>query len=314
MIEMEQVSKTYKGARAPALAEVSLAIPAGAFGLLGPNGAGKTTLMRILATLVAPSAGRALVAGHDVRTGRAAIRGLLGFLPQDFGFYPRLTAYENLDHLTLLSGLGRGRRACIEEALQAVNLQDVARARVGTLSGGMRQRLGIAQALLNHPAVLIVDEPTVGLDPSERMHFRTLLAGLAARTTVLLSTHIVADIASTCTDVAVLRQGRIVYRGATVGLTARAGGMVWGATVTPAQFPAIERACTVAEATATPAGLELRLVGTPPPGLAVVPLEPTLEDGYLAVVEGGAGVPHPQPGGGNAAAEREPRTFAAVGR
>jgi ABC-2 type transport system ATP-binding protein len=285
MIEMEQVSKTYKSARIPALSEVSLTISGGAFGLLGPNGAGKTTLMRILATLVSPSAGRAAVAGHDVGTGRAAIRRLLGFLPQDFGFYPRLTAYENLDYLALLSGLGRERRVRIEEALQRVNLQDVARKRVGAFSGGMRQRLGIAQALLNRPTVLIVDEPTVGLDPSERVRFRTLLAELASRATVLLSTHIVADVASTCTDLAVLRQGRIVYRGATSGLIAQARGQVWGAMVTPAQLPAIEAVCTVAAANATQAGLEVRLVGTPPPGLEVTPLEPTLEDGYLAVVE-----------------------------
>ncbi len=294
MIEMEQVSKTYKGARTPVLSEISLTISGGAFGLLGPNGAGKTTLMRILATLVTPSAGRAVVAGHDVRSERAAIRGLLGFLPQDFGFYPRLTAYENLDYLALLSGLGRERRARVEEALRVVNLQDVARKRVGAFSGGMRQRLGIAQALLNRPTVLIVDEPTVGLDPSERVRFRTLLAELASRCTIILSTHIVADVASTCTDLAVLRQGRVVYRGSTSGLIARARGQVWGAVVTPAQLPAIEHVCTVAAANATQAGLEVRLVGMPPQGLEVTPLEPTLEDGYLAVVETGAPSPERQ--------------------
>lgn len=284
MIEMEQVGKIYASGMPPALTGVSLTIGAGAFGLLGPNGAGKSTLMRILATLVVPSTGRARVAGHDVRQERAAIRRLLGYLPQEFGFYPRLTAYETLDYLALLSGLGRERRARIEESLAIVNLAGVAYKRVGTFSGGMRQRLGIAQALLNHPAVLIVDEPTVGLDPVERVRFHTLLADLATRSTVLFSTHIVADVASTCAELAVLQGGRIIYRGTPTGLAAQAQGRVWVATVAPERLPTIERACIVAAAAVTPAGLDLRLVGTPPSDLALTPVEPTLEDGYLALV------------------------------
>src|SRR5439155_9206379 len=196
--------------------------------------------MRILATLVAPSRGRALVAGHDVRRERAAIRRLLGFLPQEFGFYPRLTAYETLDYLALLSGLGRERRVRIDEALAFVRLSDVARKRVGAFSGGMKQRLGIAQALLNHPALLIVDEPTAGLDPVERVRFRTLLAELATRSTILLSTHIVADVASTCTDLAVLQKGRVVYRGTPEALAGQAAGRVWAATIVPARLPEVE--------------------------------------------------------------------------
>ncbi len=288
MIEIESLSKRYERAAPPALEDVSLAIGPGVFGLLGPNGAGKSTLMRILATLVEPSAGTARVAGYDVRRDRAAIRHQLGYLPQDFGFYPRLTAYETLDYLALLSGLGRERRARIEEVLAVVNLGDVARTRVGAFSGGMKQRLGIAQALLNRPALLIVDEPTAGLDPVERVRFRTLLAALAARSTILLSTHIVADVDSSCGDLAVLQKGRVVYRGAPTGLAARAEGRVWGATVAPDQLLAVERTCTVAAATATPTGLEVRLVGTPPDGLATTPLAPTLEDGYLALVGPGA--------------------------
>ena len=284
MIEIDCLSKTYERGAMCALDDVSLAIGSGVFGLLGPNGAGKSTLMRILATLVAPSEGRALVAGHDVRRERAAIRRLLGFLPQEFGFYPRLTAYETLDYLALLSGLGRERRARIAEVLAIVHLGDVGRKRVGTFSGGMKQRLGIAQALLNHPALLIVDEPTAGLDPVERVRFRTLLAELATRSTILLSTHIVADVASTCTDLAVLQQGRVAYRGTAEAPAAQAAGRVWAATIVPARLPEVERTCTVAAATATPRGLEVRLVGTPPAGLAAVPLEPTLEDGYLALV------------------------------
>jgi len=294
VIEIEQLRKVYKGASTPALDDVTLTVGTGVFGLLGPNGAGKSTLMRILATLVEPSAGVVRVVGHDVRRERAAIRLLLGFLPQEFGFYPRLTAYETLDYLALLSGLGRERRARIEEALAVVNLSDVARKRVGTFSGGMKQRLGIAQALLNRPAVLIVDEPTAGLDPVERVRFRTLLAELSARATVLLSTHIVADVASACSNLAVLREGRVVYRGAPTRLSARAEGRVWGAMIAPEQLPDIEQTCTVAAAVATPAGLEVRLVGAPPPGLALTRLEPTVEDGYLALLGPGA-CPRPEP-------------------
>jgi len=292
MITIDSLSKTYGRAAAPALDGVSLDIGGGVFGLLGPNGAGKSTLMRILATLVDPSAGTVTVAGHDVRRDRAAIRRLLGYLPQEFGFYPRLSAYETLDYLALLSGLGRERRARIGEALAVVNLTEVAGKRVGTFSGGMKQRLGIAQALLNRPALLIVDEPTAGLDPVERVRFRTLLAELAGRITVLLSTHIVADVASTSSDLAVLLKGRVVYRGTPAGLAAHAQGHVWAATITPEQLPAIERACTVAAATATPGGLDARLVGTPPACLAVRALPPTLEDGYLILVGPG----HPEDG------------------
>lgn len=293
MIEIEHLSKRYARAATPAVDDISLVMGSGIVGLLGPNGAGKSTLMRILATLVEPSSGTAHVVGHDVRRERAAIRRLLGFLPQDFGFYPRLTAYETLDYLALLSGLGRDRRSRIDEVLAVVNLSDVARKRVGAFSGGMKQRLGIAQALLNRPAVLIVDEPTAGLDPVERARFHTLLAELATRSTVLLSTHIVADVASTCTTLAVMQRGRIVYRGTPAALVAQAQGRVWGATIPPEHLSTIERTCTVAAATATLNGLEVRLVGTAPIGLSRIALEPTLEDGYLALV--GSGV-HPKGG------------------
>ncbi len=294
MIEIEHVSKTYKHGAVHALDDVSLTIDRGMFGLLGPNGAGKTTLMCILATLTEPTAGSARVAGYDVQRDRAAIRHLLGYLPQEFGFYPRLTAYETLDYLALLSGMGRERHARIDEVLTVVNLGDVAHARVGTFSGGMRQRLGIAQAILHRPTLLIVDEPTAGLDPVERVRFRALLAQLATHSTVLLSTHIVGDIASTCADLAVLQGGRVIYCGSPTGLAAQAQGRVWGAVVAPERLAAAERGCIMAAATATAAGLDIRLVGAAPSGLATVPLVPTPEDGYLALVgaDGRAGGPH----------------------
>jgi len=295
MIVIEGLTKSYgRGAR-PALDGITLSIGGGIFGLLGPNGAGKSTLLRILATLAEPSSGRATVAGHDVRAERAAIRHLLGYLPQEFGFHPRLTAYEHLDYLALLSGLRRGRRARIEAVLEMVNLRDGARKKVGTFSGGMRQRLGIAQALLNRPSLLIMDEPTAGLDPGERVRFRTLLAELAGTTTILLSTHIVADVASACGDLAVLQAGRVRFRGAPTALAAHASGRVWEALISPSQLPMVEAVCTVAAAAVTPEGIVARLVGTPPRDLRVRALEPSLEDGYLALLGPAGEVTAPQP-------------------
>lgn len=283
MIEIEHLSKTYKRQAAAALQSISLSIGHGVFGLLGPNGAGKSTLMGVVATLIEPSQGHVLVAGHDVRHERAAIRRLLGFLPQDFGFYPHLTAYETLNYLALLTGLGRERHARIAEVLEIVNLTEVARKRVGTFSGGMKQRLGIAQALLNRPAVLIVDEPTAGLDPVERVRFHTLLGELGTHTTVVLSTHIVADVVSTCTEVAVLHKGCVLYHGSLAGLAAQAERQVWTATIAPESLSDVQRLCTVAAAMPARDGLEVRLIGIVPPSLAAVPVPPTLEDGYLAL-------------------------------
>jgi len=207
MITISALTKTYPGS-VQALRGVDLEIGSGMFGLLGPNGAGKTTFMRLLAGLIRPTSGRVNVFGHDVTTpqGKLAVKALLGYLPQELGLYPDLTAREFLDYVAILKGVtdGRTRRGQIEEALELVRLSDVANRRVKTYSGGMKRRVGIAQAILGNPKLLIVDEPTVGLDPEERVRLRNLLSDMAMRCIVILSTHIVEDISQSCNDLAVI--------------------------------------------------------------------------------------------------------------
>jgi len=204
-IEIHNLSKSYKSAKA--LQEVSLQIPGGVFGLLGPNGAGKTTLMRILATLLLPSSGSARVGDWEVIRQPDEVRRHLGYLPQEFGFFGSLTAFEMLDYIAIMKGVSVHRRkAAIEEALASVGLEDRGQQRIRAYSGGMKQRLGIAQALLGDPDLLIVDEPTGGLDPEERIRFRGIIGRMGSQRTVLLSTHIVADIEASCDRVAVRRR------------------------------------------------------------------------------------------------------------
>src|SRR5215831_15608576 len=209
-ITMAGLRKVYRG-KVEALRGVDLEIGPGMFGLLGPNGAGKTTLMRILAGILLPTGGTVTVGGHDLRTesGRKAVKRLLGYLPQELGVYPDLSAREFLDYIAILKGLddSKARKARVSALLQTVGLADVADRKLKTFSGGMKRRAGIAQALLNDPRLLIVDEPTAGLDPEERIRFRNLLAELGGDRTVLLSTHIVEDIAQTSRDLAVMHLG-----------------------------------------------------------------------------------------------------------
>ncbi|MGP4027101.1 ABC transporter ATP-binding protein [Actinomadura sp. 3N407] len=281
-IEISGLTKTYHGGTA-ALDGLDLVVPTGMFGLLGANGAGKTTLMRILAGLVRPTSGRATVGGHDMSTGagRTAVQRGLGYLPQDLGVYPDLTARQFLDYLALLKGMdGRtARRRRVAELLEVVSLTGDADRRLRAFSGGMRQRVGIAQALLADPQLLIVDEPTAGLDPEERIRFRTLLAQFADRRTVLLSTHIVDDIAQTCREVAVLSRGRLVFRGTVDELTHRARGRVWSV-ITEGPPPAEG---TVVSALPHEGGMRYRIVASAAPGPQARPVEPALEDGYLAL-------------------------------
>jgi ABC-type multidrug transport system ATPase subunit len=283
-IEISHLTKTFRrGTRA--LDDLTLTVPTGMFGLLGANGAGKTTLMRVLAGLLHPSGGRVLIGDHDIATrgGRHAVQRTLGYLPQDLGVYPDLTAREFLDYLGLLKGLDEraARRRRVGELLDIVSLAGDADRKLKTYSGGMRRRIGIAQALLADPRLLIVDEPTAGLDPVERIRFRTLLAQLgqlAGERTVLLSTHIVDDVAQTCHEVAVLAQGRMMFRGTVDELTAHASGRVWTVvTAGPAPSGGI-----VVSALPQPGGIRYRIiVETPPPGAE--PATPTLEDGYLTL-------------------------------
>jgi ABC-2 type transport system ATP-binding protein len=227
IIVAEGVKQVYAGG-AVALDDVNIAIGTGLFGLLGSNGAGKSTLMRIICTLLVPTRGRVTVGGHDVVTHRREVRRLFGYLPQKFGAWRLQTAREVLDTLAALSGLddrrARGRR--IDEVLEAVGLAQVGDRKVKQLSGGMTRRLGVAQALIHEPKVLIVDEPTVGLDPEERLRFRQLMSDLGRDRVIVLSTHIVADLGSGCRDIALLDRGKLAFRGAPAELVAMAAGRV----------------------------------------------------------------------------------------
>ncbi|WP_043627826.1 ABC transporter ATP-binding protein [Nonomuraea candida] len=286
-IDVSDLTKTYKGG-ARALDGLSLVVPTGMYGLLGANGAGKTTFMRILAGLLKPTSGRVVIGGHDLATaeGRLAVRRTLGYLPQDLGVYPDLSARRFLDYIALLKGLHSrsARRRRIAELLEVVALSDVADRRLKGFSGGMLRRVGIAQALLADPRLLIVDEPTTGLDPEERIRFRTLLSQLAGDRTVLLSTHIVDDVAQTCRSLAVLGHGRLAFQGTVSELVSQAHRQVWTVT-TSGPAPAAGR---VVSALPEGAGMRYRVVSAAPPDPYARPVEPTLEDGYLALMDGRA--------------------------
>lgn len=283
-IRIEGLSKTYRG-QTQALRDIHLRIEPGMFGLLGPNGAGKTTLMRILAGVLRPTSGALWVGDHDCATerGRVAVKRTLGYLPQELGVYPDLSAREFLDYFGLLKGLrdAQTRSRRVEDLLEMVGLAEVASRKLKGFSGGMKRRVGIAQALLNDPQLLIVDEPTAGLDPEERIHFRNLLADLGERRTVLLSTHIVEDIAQTCQRLAVMRSGQVVFCGAIDALVESARGNVWLVT-TPGPKPA--GAFTVISTMRMASTAQYRVVGDAAPqgsGMLVEPAEPGLEDGYV---------------------------------
>lgn len=238
-IVIEHVNKFY-GKKA-ALTDVSLTIENGMFGLLGRNGAGKTTLMKLLATLHAPDGGSITVCGVPIEeTGK--IRQMIGFLPQDFNMYPNMSVYEAMDYLGMLSGMEKqARRECILKLLERVNLLEEQKKKVKSLSGGMKRRLGIAQALLHNPKVLIVDEPTAGLDPEERVRFRNLLCEVASERIVILSTHIVGDIEATCEKIAILNEGRLLWNGTLTDILKEAEGKVFVAEVTQDELEEIKQ-------------------------------------------------------------------------
>ncbi|MFJ4485372.1 ABC transporter ATP-binding protein [Streptomyces longwoodensis] len=266
----------YGGTRA--LDDVSLSLTRGVTGLLGPNGAGKTTLLRVLATAVPPDGGGFRALGHDPRTsaGRLALRRELGYLPQTPGFHPDFTAFEFVDYVAILKELtdrgARHREVC--RVLEAVDLSEVRGKRIKRLSGGMRQRVALAAALVGDPGFLVLDEPTVGLDPEQRMRFRELVAEAGEGRTVLLSTHQTEDVAMLCHRVVVLAHGRVRFEGTPAELTARAAGRVWSSA---RRDPAARAGWRTGTGT-------FRNVGDPPQGADL--LEPTLEDGYLLTLDG----------------------------
>jgi ABC-2 type transport system ATP-binding protein len=281
-IEIKGLRKVYPGG-VVALAGLDLTIPQGLFGLLGPNGSGKTTLMRILATLLEPTAGEATIWGHDVRREKAAVRAMLGYMPQDFGFYPSLTAAETLDYFALLCRIDdpAQRQERIARALARVNLQEVAGRRVGTFSGGMKQRLGIAQALLNEPKLIIVDEPTSGLDPEERIRLRNLLAELARDRIIILSTHIVSDIASSAEKLAILHQGVLLFSGPILELLAPLKTMTWIIDIADEELSQVRDDYFVTGIYRSATGMQVRAVGEEMNHPRGYHAEPTLDDAYV---------------------------------
>jgi ABC-type multidrug transport system ATPase subunit len=278
VLAIESVTKRYRDGTV-AVRELSLAAEAGVLGLLGPNGAGKTTLLQMVATVTRPTAGRITFDGRDVLREPDAVRRRLGYLPQDFGVYDTLTAEETLTYFAALKGVRS--RTRVHEMLERVNLHAVARRRVGGFSGGMRQRLGIAQALINDPDLLIVDEPTAGLDPEERLRFRHLLGDLGRGKLVVLSTHIVSDIESLATRVSILRGGRLIAHDAPEALLRAARGSVWEATLTTEEYEARRAAGRISRVAHVAGGVRVRVVAPAPPTADARPVEPSLEDAFL---------------------------------
>ncbi|QIN84530.1 ATP-binding cassette domain-containing protein [Rubrobacter tropicus] len=280
-ITIERLTKVY-GGKVKALDSVDLEIPTGMFGLLGPNGAGKTTLMRILAGILRPTSGSARVGGNDLSTeaGRLAVKRALGYLPQELGLYPDLSAHEFLDYIGILKGLEdkQTRRRRIEELLDVVGLRDVSKRKLKGFSGGMKRRVGIAQALLNDPRLLIVDEPTAGLDPEERIRFRNLLSDLGGNRTVLLSTHIVEDVAQTSRNLAVMNKGTVLYQGTAADLIRASQDKVW---TIETEGPKPDGGLTVVSTLHLGDSVQYRVVGEPSANLNAKPTPPSLEDGYV---------------------------------
>ena len=280
-IEINDLSKIYRGG-VQAINTIDMTIPSGMFGLLGPNGAGKTTLMRILAGILRPSSGTIHIGEYDIHTerGRTSVKRILGYLPQELGMYPDLSAREFLDYVGILKGMDnrKARRQRVEELLEIVSLSNEANRKLKTYSGGMKRRIGIAQALLNDPKLLIVDEPTAGLDPEERIRFRNLLSDLGGDRTVLLSTHIVEDIAQTCRNLAILKSGKVVFQGTTAELVGETRGRVW---IITTQGIKPEGNFTVVSTLNMGTTIQYRVVGELSPRAGAVPTEPSLEDGYV---------------------------------
>jgi ABC-type multidrug transport system ATPase subunit len=288
-LHIEHLSKQY-GRKVWGLRDFTLDVESGVIGLLGPNGAGKSTLMMILATITQPTEGRVLWDGGDIADEPNALREVLGYLPQDFGIYPHLSAVEFLDYMAALKGLdARTARERVNELLDLVNLGDVRHRPLGGYSGGMRQRVGIAQALLNDPRLLIVDEPTAGLDPEERLRFRNLLSDLAGERIVILSTHIVPDVEAVATDIALIASGRLVTHALPEQLLQAVEGRVWQVRVPSDALPALKSSALVGSTVHRSDGVHARVVADEPPAADAAPVDPTLEDAYLYFIAGDGG-------------------------
>lgn len=286
MLHIEGISKKFGDIQA--LNDVSIDLEPGMFGLLGPNGAGKSTLMRSLATLLQPDTGKIILNGENIVTSPQTMRSQLGYLPQDFGVYPRLSALDLLEHLAVLKCVAdaRTRKSQVENLLRAVNLWKMRNVSVASYSGGMRQRFGVAQALLGDPKVIIVDEPTAGLDPFERQRFLDLLSEAGEEKIIILSTHIVDDVRDLCSDMAIMGDGRIVARGAPQALIAKLDGQVWRKTVDKTDVDAMKEKYKVLSTRHLMGGVVVSVLADAAPEAGFEPDAPNLEDAYFAHLYG----------------------------
>jgi ABC-2 type transport system ATP-binding protein len=284
-LRIRNLSKTYpNGVRA--LRDVTLTAGSGIFGLLGPNGAGKSTLMRILATLQEADAGTVFLDDLDVLREKDAVRRLLGYLPQEFGLYPKVAAWRLLDHFAELKGIANRteRRAVVDMLLHQTNLWEARNQRLGTFSGGMKQRFGIAQALIGDPKLLIVDEPTAGLDPEERSRFHNLLSEIGERVVVILSTHIVSDVADLCPAMAIIHRGSVVASGAPDELAERLEGRIWQTSASRADVPRYQESLPVISMRLAAGRTLIRVFSPACPGPEFTPAAPDVEDVYFSTV------------------------------
>lgn len=283
-LKIDNVSKKYKG-DIWGLRDFSLTLEPGILTLLGPNGAGKSTLMQILATITKPSEGKVTWNGIDITKFPDNLRAVLGYLPQEFGIYPNLTAIEFLEYIAALKGIDRRfARKRIQELLHIVNLFDARNRPLGDYSGGMKQRAGIAQALLNDPQLLIVDEPTTGLDPQERVRFRNLLSDLAGERIVILSTHIVSDAESTATRIAIINKGRLLTDATPERLLQKAEGKVWEWVISSTELISIRQQYIISSTVRRGDGVHIRVIADTPPSNTASSVAPTLEDAYLDLI------------------------------
>jgi len=279
---IQNLCKTYPSG-VQALKDVSLTIGAGMFGLLGPNGAGKSTLMRIIATLQEADSGSAQLGSIDILKEKDKVRRILGYLPQEFALYPKVSALDLLDHFAHLKGVidRTQRRTLVESLLHQTNLWDARQQRLGTFSGGMKQRFGIAQALIGDPKLIIVDEPTAGLDPEERVRFHNLLSEIGEQVIVILSTHIVADVSDLCSSLAIIHRGEVMVTGGPDGLAASLRGRIWQGAIPRTDLEACKQRLTVLSSRLSSGRTLVRVHAEAEPEPGFQPVEPDLEDVYF---------------------------------
>jgi len=281
-LEIQNLIKTYANG-VMALKNISLDIPTGMFGLLGPNGAGKTTLMRICATLLEADKGHIHLGNINIRKEKNSLKKVLSYLPQEFGFYPKARAYDLIDHFAMLKGIKdkKNRKQVVEHLMKKVNLWDVRKQKLGTYSGGMKQRFGIAQALLGNPKLIIVDEPTAGLDPGERNRFHNLLSGIGEDIVVILSTHIVEDVSVLCTDMAIINKGEILLTEKPFNIISALKGKLWEKEIEKVELSKYEEKYNVISTRLFSGKTIVHIHSKENPTNGFSPCSPTLEDGYF---------------------------------